>query len=478
MSTHYDYDLIVIGSGPAGEKGAAQAAYFGKRVALIERSAHLGGAGINTGTVPSKTLRETALYFSGLRQRGLYGIDYSLRENLTVGDFMHRKQIVIANQRRLIQENLERHQITLIRGEASLHEAHTVCVATPEGDKLALTSEIILLATGSSPFHPPEVPFDERVIFDSDSILHMSRIPRSLAVIGGGVIGSEYASIFTALGVRVTLIDGRERLLPFVDGEIAERLQQELQNLGLRFLFNDRALQIKVEGEQAWLQLQSGETLQCDIVLLAAGRQSNVSGLNLEEIGVKLGNRGLVLVNEKFQTSVPNIYAAGDVIGFPALASTSMEQARVAMVHAFDLRYKVRVAATLPLAVYTIPELGMAGLTEEDCLKQSLAYLTGCALYENNARGQIIGDKSGMLKLIFSPSDKKLLGVHLIGELASELVHLGAQVLAAGGTIDHFIHAVYNYPSLSEIYKYAAYDGLGKWNRCRALEVKGRDQNL
>lgn len=469
MNSQYDYDLIVIGSGPAGEKGAAQAAYFGKRVALIERSPHLGGAGLNTGTVPSKTLRETALYFSGLRQRGLYGIDYSLRENLTVGDFMHRKQIVIENQWRLIEKNLERHNITLIHGEAAMQDAHTVRVTTPEGGSRALTSEIVLLATGSSPFHPPEVPFDHRMIFDSDSILRMSRIPQSMVVVGGGVIGSEYASIFTALGVRVTLIDGRERLLPFVDGEIAERLQRQLESLGLRFLFNDRVREIKIEATQAVLHLQSGETLHCDIALFAAGRQSNVSGLNLEAIGVQLGNRGLVLVNEKYQTSVPNIYAAGDVIGFPALASTSMEQARVAMVHAFDLRYKERVAATLPLAVYTIPELGMAGLTEEECAKQGVPCLAGCAFYENNARGQIIGDMSGMLKLIFSPMDKKLLGVHLIGELASELVHIGAQVLAANGTIDHFIHAVYNYPSLSEIYKYAAYDGLGKWHRSRAL---------
>lgn len=465
MSAHFDYDLIVIGSGPAGEKGAAQAAYFGKRVALIERSAHLGGAGLNTGTVPSKTLRETALYFSGLRQRGLYGIDYSLRENLTVGDFMHRKQIVVENQWRLIQRNLERHNIELVHGNASLKDEHTVSVQTPEGARRELSAEIILLATGSSPFHPPEVPFDHRVIFDSDSILHMSRIPQSMVVVGGGVIGSEYASIFTALGVHVMLIDGRERLLPFVDAEIAERLQQQLQRLGLQFLFNERVLQIKVEEEQAWLQLQSGETLRCDIALFAAGRQSNVNGLNLEEIGVAFGARGLVKVNEKYQTSVPSIYAAGDVIGFPALASTSMEQARVAMVHAFDLRYKEQIAATLPLTVYTIPELGMVGLSEEECVKQNIPYLVGRALYENNARGQIIGDMSGMLKLIFSPVDKKLLGVHLLGEMASELVHLGAQALAANGTIDHFIHAVYNFPSLSEIYKYAAYDGLGKLAR-------------
>lgn len=468
-TAQYDYDLIVIGSGPAGEKGAAQAAYFGKRVALVERSAHLGGAGINTGTVPSKTLRETALYFSGLRQRGLYGIDYSLKENLTVSNFMYRQQSVVENEWNLIQRNLERHHIELVHGEATLKDTHTVRVLQPDGKTLDLTTDIILLATGSSPHHPLEVPFDHRVIYDSDSILNMSRIPQNLVVVGGGVIGSEYASLFTALGVHVTLVDSRDRLLPFVDLEIARRLQRQLARLGLTFLFNDRVVNIKVGAGAAALTLQSGKTLDCEIALFAAGRQSNVQGLNLENLGVQMGRRGLVLVNEKYQTSVPNIYAAGDVIGFPALASTSMEQARVAMVHAFNLRYKEQMAAILPLAVYTIPEIALVGLTEEDCEKKNLPYLTGCAYYENNARGQIIGDLSGMLKLIFSPADKELLGVHLLGEMAAELIHLGAQVLAGGGTIDTFIHSVYNYPSLSELYKYAAYDGLGKLNRYQAF---------
>jgi len=469
-TAHYDYDLIVIGSGPAGEKGAAQAAYFGKKVALIERSAHLGGAGINTGTVPSKTLRETALYFSGLRQRGLYGIDYSLKENLTVANFMYRQSSVVENQWHLIQRNLERHNIELVRGVATLKDAHTMSVRQPNGAAIDLTTDVILIATGSSPHHPPDVPFDHRVIYDSDSILHMSHIPKNMVVVGGGVIGSEYASIFTALGVHVTLVDSRERLLPFVDLEIAQRLQQQLERLGLEFLFNDRVVDIKISAGSAAIKLNGGKSLNCEIALFAAGRQSNVQELNLENLGVKLGQRGLVLVNEKYQTSVSNIYAAGDVIGFPALASTSMEQARVAMVHAFNLRYKEQIASILPLAVYTIPEISMVGLSEEDCRKKNLPYLAGCAYYENNARGQIIGDLSGMLKLIFSPDDKKLLGVHLIGEMASELVHLGAQVLAAGGTIDSFIHSVYNYPSLADIYKYAAYDGLGKLNRYKTFQ--------
>ncbi len=468
-----EYDLVVIGCGPAGEKGAAQAAYYGKRVAIVEKSPHPGGAGINTGTLPSKTLRETALYFSGLRQRGLYGIDYSLREGLTIRDFMFRKETVTHTHWNLITRNIERHGITLIQGEASLQDPHTVTVHRSDGQVQTLNAGVILIATGSSPYHPPDVPFDHKLIFDSDEILEMDDIPTSIAVVGGGVIGTEYACIFTALGVQVTLIDARDRLLPFVDGEMAERLRRQLEGLGLRFYFNTRVEKAELGDREVSLDLSSGERLSCEIVLYASGRQSNIKGLGLEAVGVEVGNRGLVLVNEKYQTSVPNIYAAGDVIGFPALASTSMEQARVAMVHAFDLHYKERVSPVLPLAVYTIPEIAMAGLTEEECLQKDIPYLCGRALYERNSRGQIIGDTSGLFKLIFSPADKKLLGVHIIGEMASEMVHLGAHVLAAGGSIDAFIEAVYNYPSLTDSYKYAAYDGLGAWEKWRSAQPTG-----
>ncbi len=472
MPTNYDYDLVVIGAGLAGEKGGAQAAYFGKKVALVERAPHLGGAGINTGTVPSKTLRETALYFSGLRQRGLYGIDYSLKEGLTVGDFMYRERIVVENEWGIIKRNLERHNIQVIWGEASLTDAHTVHVRRRDGTAQDLRTEIVLLATGSSPYHSAEIPLDHRVICDSDSILRMSRIPKTIAIVGGGVIGSEYASIFTALGVQVTLVESRDRLLPFVDAEIAERLKKQMEGMGLRFIFNDRAIKTEVAQDRARITLRGGEVLDCEIALFAAGRRSNVEGLGLEELGVKLGTRGLVLVNERYQTSVPNIYAAGDVIGFPALASTSMEQARVAMVHAFNLRYKERVSPVLPLAIYTIPEISLVGLTEEACKEKSIPYVVGRSYYRKSPRGQIIGDLSGMLKLIFSPADKKLLGVHHIGELASELVHIGAQAMAMDGTIDAFIQAVYNYPTLADSYKYAAYDGLGnlqKWQQSKRM---------
>ena len=458
------YDLIVIGSGPAGEKGAAQAAYFGKSVAIIERALYVGGAGINTGTVPSKTLREAALYFSGLRQRGLYGIDYSLKENLSVKDFMYREQTVVDNERKIIEHNIQRHNITLIHGEASLKDAHSVRVTSPGGET-EISGGIILIATGSSPFHPPNIPFDGDLIYDSDSILRMNRIPKTMAVVGGGVIGTEYASIFTALGVHVTLIEPKERVLPFVDTEMIHRLMDQLKLLGLKFALGDKMTAIERHEDHVRLTLETRGTHDFDIALIASGRQSNVQGLGLDEIGVKMGNRGLIIVNEKFQTSVPNIYAAGDVIGFPALASTSMEQARVAMVHAFDLEYKERMSHVLPLAVYAIPEISSAGITEDECMAKQIPYLVGRAYYDNNPRGQIIGDMSGMIKLVFSPKDKKLLGAHIIGEQASELIHIASHVMMMDGTIDAFIDAVYNFPTLADAYKYAAYDGLGKWER-------------
>jgi NAD(P) transhydrogenase len=461
------YDLIVIGSGPAGEKGAAQAAYFDKKVALIERNAEIGGAGINTGTVPSKTLREAALYFSGLRQRGLYGIDYSLKENLSVKDFMHREQLVVMNEHALIWGNLRRHNIKLIHGEAVLKDAHTVTVIQPDCEK-EISADFILIATGSSPWHPPEIPFDGKLIHDSDSILRMKQIPKTMAVIGGGVIGTEYASIFTALGVQVTLVDPKECILPFVDYEISLRLHDQLESLGLKFDLSHRVTTIEPLGDHVRISLDDQAVTDVDIILVAMGRQSNVRGLRLQELGVQLGSRGVILVNDKYQTDVPNIYASGDVIGFPALASSSMEQARVAVSHAFGFSYKEEMSPILPLAVYAIPEISMVGMTEEMCIAKQVPYLVGRGYYSNNPRGQIIGDMSGMIKLIFSPSDKKLLGAHIIGEQASELIHIAAHIMLVDGTIDTFIRAVYNYPTLSDLYKYAAYDGLGNWEKWKA----------
>jgi NAD(P) transhydrogenase len=458
------YDLIVIGAGPAGEKGAAKAAQYGKRVALIERAPYLGGAGINTGTVPSKTLRESALYFSGLKQRGLYGIDYSLKENLTVKDFMYRERIVVEKEREMLAQHIRHDNISVIHGEASLKDAHTVLVKSPTGEE-EISGEIILIATGSSPHHPPEIPFDHELICDSDSILNMKKIPKTMAVVGGGVVGTEYASIFTALDIRVTLIEPRGTIVSFVDSEIRQRLIDQLAKLGLNFLFYDKMTAIERRGEHVHLTLEKGDELDVEVALIATGRQSNVQGLGLERVGVKLGERGLILVDENYRTNIPNIYAVGDVIGFPALASTSMEQARVAVVQAFDLKYKEHLAPFLPLAVYAIPETSAVGLTEDECQAKNIAYLVGRAYYEENARGQIIGDMSGMIKLVFSPTDKKLLGAHIIGEQASELIHIASHVMLSNGPIDAFIEAVYNYPTLSGSYEYAAYHGLAEYEK-------------
>ena len=469
-----DFDLIVIGSGPAGEKGAEEAAYFGKRVALIERAVHPGGAGINTGTVPSKTLRETALYFSGLLQRGLYGIDYSLKKDVSVSDFMHRKQIVVEEEWKIINRNFQKHKIDLFQANASIKDPHTVHLVKDSGAEQDLTSEIILIATGSAPFHPEGIDFDHSLIHDSDSILEIGSIPKSMAVIGGGVIGSEYASVFAALGVKVTLIAPREKLLAFVDDEITAILIKGLEEFGVHLMFLDWQAKLEAHTDHVTLLLPLGQTLDCDVALFPAGRQGNTNGLGLESLGMELGSRGLIKVNKYFQTNIPNIYAAGDVIGFPALASSSMEQSRAAMVHAFGLRDKETVLPVIPLAVYTIPEVSMVGLTEEDCKEKNIPYLVGRAYYTNNPRGLIIGDENGMFKLIFSPTDKTLLGVHILGELASELIHIGAYVLEEKGTIDRFTTAVYNFPTLSDMYKYAAYDGLTKLDEYNSAQTNAK----
>jgi len=454
------FDLIVIGCGPAGEKAGAQAAYFGKRVAVIERAEHPGGSGINTGTVPSKTLRESALYFSGLKQRGLYGIDYSLKENLTVQDFMHHERAVVEMERARILKNLELHKIEYVRGQATFEDAHSVSVRGSSGAR-TLRGEVILICTGSKPHRPAEIAFDDIHTFDSDTFLQLERIPKSLAVIGGGVIGCEYASIFKALGVDVTLVDGRDRLLPFLDAEIADRLRDRLANLGMHFWFNERPVKVENSSTGVTLSMKSGKTLQTDAALFAAGRRAAVDGLALEKAGLALNDRGYIPVDENYRTLIPGIYAAGDVIGFPALASTSMEQGRVAVCHAFGFKYKQRVASMLPMGIYTIPEISAAGETEDSCKEKKIDYEIGRARYANNARGHITGDTAGMLKLIFARADKKLIGVSIIGESATELVHIGLMVLDNGLTIDEFIQQVFNYPTLSELYKYAAYDGLG-----------------
>jgi NAD(P) transhydrogenase len=455
------YDLIVIGSGPAGEKGAAQAAYFGKRVALVEKENVLGGAAANTGTLPSKTLRETALYLSGFRQRDLYGITYSLKEKVTAKDFLYRERLVVLSERTRILDNLKRHNVDLYRGFASLAEPHRVSICPSSEAEVGITGDHILIATGSSPHRPTTFPFHDARVYDSDTILNLQGIPPTLLIAGGGVVGCEYACMFSALGIKVSLVEGRARLLGVLDAEISQLLGRSMAGMGMDLHLPD-AIESVAAGPLLEVKLKSGTTLSAHALLAATGRNGNTKGLGLEAIGIQPGPRGHLEVNEHYQTCRPHIYAVGDVIGFPALASTSMEQARVAMVHAFDLKYKTALAHILPYGIYTIPECSVAGETEESLTKKAIPYVVGRTRYLANARGQIIGEKDGFLKLIFREDDLRLLGVHIIGEQASELVHIGLTALQTNATADLFIQMCFNYPTLSEMYKYATYDALGQ----------------
>jgi len=455
------YDLIVIGSGPAGEKGAAQAAYFGKRVALIEKEHVLGGAAANTGTLPSKTLRESALYLSGFRQRGLYGINFSLKDQVTARDFLYRERLVVQSERTRIAENLKRHHVDLYTGFAAFEDPHTISITPAHSPPAFIKGNVMLIATGSHPHHPSNLPFHDARVYDSDSILNLRDIPPTMLIAGGGVIGCEYACMFSALGIKVSLVEGRERLLGFMDAELAHTLAHCMRTMGIDMHMPDAIERVEAE-DLIHVHLKSGKVLRVNTVLAATGRTGNTHGLGLEKIGLQPSPRGNLDVNEHYQTTVPHVYAVGDVIGFPALASTSMEQARVAMVHAFDLKYKNTLAHILPYGIYTIPECSMAGETEDALTKKGIPYVVGKALSNTNARGQIIGDKDGFVKLIFHEEDLKLLGVHVIGEQASELVHVGLTALLMGAGADLFIQTCFNYPTLTEMYKYATYDALGQ----------------
>ena len=459
MNQHYD--LVVIGAGPAGEKGAAQAAYFGKRVCVIERAPKPGGAAVNTGTIPSKTLRETALYFSGLRQRGLYGVDYQVKHDITVSDFMFRERAVIDAEWKLIDDNFKRHGITQIQGAAAFMDANTVEVSRYGVEPRHVTGQVFLIATGSHPQQPDGVPVDGSVIVDSDTLLRLEKIPASMIVVGGGVVGCEYACIFAALGVRVTILTTRTRLLAHLDAEVSDALRQQMTaRLGVSVMLDTEVTDIAVENGRAVVRFAGGDELRADCALYCAGRIGASADLGLDAIGVRRNTRGFILVDDRYRTAVPGIYAAGDVIGFPALASTSMEQARVAICHAFDLRYKQAVANVIPYGVYTIPEIATVGMTEEQLTSKHIDFEIGRSSFRTNARGQIIGDLDGFVKLLFRPEDQRLLGASIVGEGAAELIHIAMACLTYDGTIDFFIQSVFNYPSLADAFKYAAYDGL------------------
>ena len=463
MTTAQSFDLVVLGGGPAGTSAAAAAGFLGKRAALVELAGMLGGAGINTGTIPSKTLRETALVLSGWRSRKLFGVDLSLQREATVGDFMRHEKNVTAGERARIQARLDLRGVTRFCGAGSFVDPHTIRVVAADGSETLLRGEKIVIATGSSPFRPPEFPFDDDRVHDSDEILELTAMPKKLVVIGGGVIGSEYAGTFAALGIEVHLVDGREVLMPFLDEEISRALAAAMAANGVQFHWKERVTACDAsEPGEVVLTLSSGATLSCDGVLVCAGRQSNTANLNLAAAGIVPGKRGLVPVNEFYQSEVPHIYAAGDVAGPPALASTGIEQARVAVAHAFASKFKSDLAKVLPTGIYTIPEASSAGATEAELRAQGVDYIAGRARYADIPRGEIIGDQIGFLKLLFRREDMRLLGVHVMGEQATELVHVGLMALLCEAGADLFNRACFNYPTLGDLYKHATYDALAQ----------------
>jgi NAD(P) transhydrogenase len=470
----YDYDWLVVGSGPAGEKGAVQAAYFGKRVAVVEKQPALGGACVNTGTLPSKTLRETALYLSGWRQREMYGLACALQSGVTVRDLMCRQDPVLGTEGQRIRTNLARHKADLLEGEARFLDEHTIEIVPKQGAPRRVTADAVLIATGSSPYRPPFVPFEDPCVDDSDSILRLDFIPKAMVILGGGVIGCEYASIFAALGTRCMIVEGRDQILGFLDDEVNQVLARELGKLGCEILLRKNVVDVGRKDGVLGCTLDDGRVLPCERLLFAGGRAGNTRALRLERVGITPDARGLLRVDDHFQIEGARggrIYAAGDVIGFPALASVAMEQGRVAACHAFDIKYKTEVADKFPYGLYTIPEVSMIGETEASARKKGLHYEVGRAFYKDNARGQICGDLDGMVKLIFDASSKRILGVHIVGERATELVHVGGAVMHYDGTIDDLIAQVFNFPTLGELYKYAAYDGLGRLQRRATREM-------
>ena len=462
----FDYELLVIGSGPAGQRAAIQAAKLGKKTAVVERRTVLGGVCINTGTIPSKTLREAVLYLSGYRLRHLYGESYTLKQDITIEDLLLRVEHVIRHEIDVTRHQLLRNRVVIFNADASFRDPHTLRLAMPDGSgEKVISAANVVIATGTEATRPSHIPFDGQSIFVSDDILGIKHLPRTLAVVGAGVIGCEYASIFAALGIRVTLVDRLPRLLPFVDREVVQALDYHLRQMRMTIWLGENVAAIEhVENGSAppvRIRLASGKQIAAEKALYSIGRTGATAGLNLPAAGLQPDERGRLKVNCSYQTEVPHIYAAGDVIGFPSLASTSMEQGRLAVCHAFGIDAQ-SAPSLFPYGIYTVPEISFVGRNEEELTQQNVPYEVGKATYGEIARGQIIGDDTGVLKLLFHRNSHELLGVHIIGESATELVHIGQAVLTFGAKIDYFIHNVFNYPTLAEGYKNAAFDGINR----------------
>ena len=458
------YDLVVIGSGPAGQRAAIQGAKSGKRVALIERREVIGGVCINTGTIPSKTMREAVLHLSGYNYQNIYGVSYRVKDKITMSDLAFRIQHVIKTEIDVTQAQLSRNGIEVLTGIASFVDSATVSVTNSRGTNTLQTGKIVI-ATGTKPAASEKVPINSSTIINSDQIMEMPSIPRTLIVVGGGVIGVEYTCMFAALGVRVTLIEKRPRLLEFADSEIVEALSYHLRDHRVTMRLNEEVQSVEESptgGVVAYLE--SNKKVSGDSLLYAVGRQGNVDELNLAAAGLEADSRGRIKVDANYQTTQPNIYACGDVIGFPSLASVSMEQGRIAVAHAFN-RPVSSNPNYFPFGIYTIPEISFIGKTEEQLTDEDVPYEVGVAYYREIARGQIRGDTTGRLKLIFHRDTLEILGVHIIGEGASELLHIGQAVLILKGTVDYFVNTVFNYPTLAECYKAAAFNGMNKLTR-------------
>jgi NAD(P) transhydrogenase len=472
MATETEYDLIVIGSGPGGQKAAMAAAKLGKTVAVVEHRRMLGGVCVNTGTIPSKTLREAVVYLTGMNQRELYGASYRVKEKITPADLQERTSHVVKREIDVIRDQLTRNHVDLFIGHASFTDPHTVKVEAPDGDEhRTLTGRFVVIATGTTPRRPEGVDFDDERVLDSDEIINLSFIPTSMVVVGAGVVGIEYASIFAALGTKVTVVEKRDTMLDFCDPEVVEALRFHLRDSAVTFRFGEEVTDVDVSPTGTLTTLASGKQIAAEAVMYSAGRTGRTKTLGLDAAGLAADGRGLIEVDSHFRTTVEHVYAVGDVVGFPALAATSMDQGRLAAYHAFGEPAN-DMTDLQPIGIYTIPEVSFVGATESELTRESVPYDFGVSRYRELARGQISGDSYGMLKLLVSTEDRKLLGVHIFGTSATELVHIGQAVMGCGGTVDYLVDAVLNYPTFSEAYKVAALDVMNKIRAVRSFHGK------
>jgi len=457
-----EFDLVVVGSGPAGQKAAIQAAKLGKTVALVERHVSLGGACVNTGTIPSKTIREAILYLTGLNQRAIYGQSYRLKESVSIEDIAVRTRHVVEAERQVIRDQLLRNHVTVFDGCARFVDTHTLAIDGRDGSERRVSAQGVVIATGSTPAHPPEIEFNGSTVLDSDDIvLRLATLPSTIVIVGAGVIGVEFASMFAALGSRVTIVDARETMLDFCDPEITEALRYHLRELNVVFRFGERVERVEARGAGTLTTLASGKVIPADVVFYSAGRIGAVADLHLENAGLEADSRGRIAVDDTYRTSLPHVYAVGDVVGFPSLASASAEQGRLAACHLFGIPNHGG-KAPLPIGIYSIPEISYVGKTEPELTEAMVPYEVGISHYRELARGQILGESHGLVKLLVSPADRTLLGVHAFGAGATEVVHIGQAVMGLGGTIDYLVESVFNYPTFAEAYKVAALDALNK----------------